>query len=107
MNPLFYVTSIFFAGLAMGLASIGSGIGQGTPLDIVGAILLIGLIAVFCYYSYKYKEKTLITESKSKKSQKSTREFVLVIIIIQEDYTESSSSENKYPSDYENDYFME
>jgi len=52
MNPLFYVTSIFFAGLAMGLASIGSGIGQGTPLDIVGALLLIGLIAVFCYYSF-------------------------------------------------------
>jgi hypothetical protein len=74
---LLYITSVFFAGLAVRLASIGSGIGEGAPLDIVfiiGAIFFISLIAFIYFYSFK--EKILAYDEdanqNSKKSMKST-----------------------------------
>jgi hypothetical protein len=77
MNPLISAASVIAAGLAVGLASIGSGIGQGTAMDIVlmiGAIFFIGLIAFISFYSYK--EKILAYDEdanqNSKKSIKST-----------------------------------
>jgi hypothetical protein len=72
-----YLTYIFFAGLAVGLASIRSGIGEGASLDIVfiiGAIFFISLIAFIYFYSFK--EKILAYDEdanqNSKKSMKST-----------------------------------
>ena len=71
------ITYIFFAGLAVRVASIESGIGEGASLDIVfiiGAIFFISLIAFISFYSFK--EKILAYDEdanqNSKKSMKST-----------------------------------
>ena len=66
MNPLISAASVIVAGLAVGLASIGSGIGQDTIVLIIGAIFFIGLIAFISFYSYK--EKILASEEESTES---------------------------------------
>jgi len=71
MNPLISTASVIAAGLAVGLASIGSGIGQDTIVLIIGAIFLIGLIAFISFYSYK--EKNLASEEESTESTESEK----------------------------------
>jgi hypothetical protein len=66
----------------VGLASIGSGIGPGTPFDIFGPVffIFIGFIAVFYYFFNKKKDKekgeTLANHSQEPKAKFEGEEFI-------------------------------
>ena len=96
MNPLISAASVIAAGLAVGLASIGSGIGQDTIVLIIGAIFCIGLIAFISFYSYK--EKILGSEEESTESTESEKSTESTECKESQELEESTESEKSTES---------
>jgi len=74
--------------------------------DMIFVAMVVALFLIARKSKYKKSKYKKSKYKKSKSKYKKSKKYVFVIIVIEEDYPKSSSSEDGYADDYENDNFM-